>query len=52
VLVMSVLAISMIVVNFINEIDIVVKPPQIIVKVESPMIKRGKKEVFKLDFKE
>ena len=43
VLVMSVLAISMIMINFINEVDIVVSPPQFVVKVDSGIESHGKK---------
>jgi hypothetical protein len=53
VLVMSILAILMIMVNFINEVDIVVSPPQIIVKksTESLGLSGGKGKI-KISFKD
>lgn len=51
VLVMSVLAILMIMINFINEIDIIVSPPQLLVKVDSRNVGQGKKQFIRLDFK-
>jgi hypothetical protein len=43
VLVMSVLAILMIMINFINEIDIIVSPPQLMVKIDSVTEGRAKR---------
>ncbi len=40
---MSVLAILMIMINFINEIDIIVSPPQLMVKIDSVTEGRAKR---------
>lgn len=52
VLIMSALAILMIMINFINEIDIIVSPPQVLIKVDSRSDGQGKKQFTKLYFKQ
>jgi hypothetical protein len=50
VVIMSVLAILMIMINFINEIDIIVSPPQLLVKLDSYNAGKGKRLFYKLNF--
>jgi len=55
VLIMSILAILMIMINFINEVDLVVSPPQLLVKVDSAIdssinSRNSKKGITKLTF--